>query len=88
MANEVVGEGHRVRFGPMRSNRHDPENDRNSQGPRVISTAQAPGGLNETYCVSMPRPLWATRTGRGEGEGACRPMPRRPPYQAVPQRLG
>ena len=53
-----------VRAGPTRSNRHDPEKQRTKHGPPVISTAQAPGGLNETYLVSIPRPLRATHQAR------------------------
>ena len=63
----------RVRSGPTRSNRQDPEKERKNHGPRVISTAQAPGGLKETYLVSMPKLLRATHQARTPTAGAPAP---------------
>ena len=68
-----------VRFGPMRSNRHDPEKERNSHGPLVISTAQVPGGLKETYRVSMARPLRATHQARSPSPACSAPPISRAP---------
>src|SRR5947209_11012774 len=62
-----------VRSGPIRSNLQEPEKDRKYHGPLVISTAQAPGGLNETYLVSMPRPLRATHQARTPTPGPAAP---------------